>query len=198
MNFKYIISFTLVLSLLFFACKHKNSGPFNYELIKKKLTLTDEETKKFDDIIDVHTAQLINNFKNSEKSTPEKMKVAKQISAKQDSLVKLLLPDKKFQVYKTEITIERKGRDRHNMNLIKNQLNLDSIQTQKYEAANEAFYTTLINNHDYYHGKPNVYLQYYKEIDVNRQQVFEKILNKNQLNIYNTLKAEYKIGKSEH
>ncbi len=193
------LTYLLAICFLTLACSSKkHKGPFNYELIKSKLQLTPSETERFNEIIEEYTKKLIANFRTSGKTRSEKMAQAKELSSQQDSLIKLLLSKEKFAIYKTEIGIERKGRDRHNMDLIKDQLGLDSLQTKKFEAANKAFYTTLVENHDYYHGKPDVYLQYYKEIDVNRQNLFEKILNKEQLETYNKLKSEYKIGQSEH
>ncbi|SEC24140.1 hypothetical protein SAMN04489761_2463 [Tenacibaculum sp. MAR_2009_124] len=198
MNLKKL-TYLLAISLLILSCSSKkHEGPFNYNLIKNKLNLTLSEIEEFDKIIGEYNGKLVANFQTSGRSKSEKMKNAKEISSIQDSLIKLLLSKEKYSIYKTEIDIERKGRDQHNMNLIKAQLSLDSLQTKKFEAANKAFYTTLIGNHDYYHGKPDVYLQYYKEIDANRQNLFEKMLTKEQLNTYNKLKSEYKIGQNEH
>lgn len=92
---------------------------------------------------------------------------------------------------------ERKGREQHNMNLIKAELGLDSIQNAKFDLINEAFYTTLIDNHDNYHGKPKVYEQYYKEIDVNRKVAFKELMTDDQYNNYLELVKKYNFGKSE-
>lgn len=83
------------------------------------------------------------------------------------------------------------------MKLIKKELDLDSLQSVKYDAANETFFTVLRDNHDNYHGKLDVYMQYHKEIDVSRRAAFEKMMTEEQFNKYLKLIEEYKVGKIE-
>jgi hypothetical protein len=108
------------------------------------------------------------------------------------------LNDEQYLIYEREIKIEREGREQHNMKLISEALALDSAQRIKFTLANEAFYTTLIDNHDNYHGKPDVYLEYYKELDVSRKAAFKKLMTEDQYSNYLKLADQYNIGKSEH
>ena len=75
----------------------------------------------------------------------------------QDAIIKKVLNEAQFIIYTNEIKIERDGREKYNMKIIRLELALDSIQSVQYDLANEAFYTLLIENHDNYHGKPDVY-----------------------------------------
>ncbi|MCB9426381.1 MAG: hypothetical protein H6584_05060 [Flavobacteriales bacterium] len=187
-----------ILGLLIISCSQsKKGGPFNYELVKSKLDLDQNQTELFDKIEEEHTTKIKTVFEG-EGTKIEKLKKAKAISAEQDQAIKNILSDTQFKIYEKEIAIEREGREKHNMQLILNQLQLDSLQTVQYNMANKAFYTTLVDNHDYYHGKPDVYRQYYREIDLNRQKVFKRIMTQDQYETYKSLEKEYKIGQSEH
>ena len=83
------------------------------------------------------------------------------------------------------------------MTLIRDELALDSAQSAQYDLANEPFYTLLIENHDNYHGKPDVYVQYYAEIDVSRQEAFRRLMTADQYRKYLQLAKEYELGESE-
>jgi hypothetical protein len=176
----------------------EHRGPFNYTLIKSKLDLTEDQTEKFDNITSSYLKKLRAVFESSEGGREEKMKKAKVISGKQDAEIKSILDEAQYAIYEVEIKIEREGREKHNMTLIRDALQLDSTQTVTFDIANLAFYTTLRDNHDYYHGKPDVYKQYYKEIDLSRQKVFKELMDETKYAQYKQLEGKYKIGTSEH
>lgn len=189
----------VLMTLLLVSCgKEKSRGPFNYELVKSQLDLNGNQQEKFDAIEEEHTSRIKEIFSQDEGNKEEKLVLAKKVSTEQDQAMKSILTNEQFQIYVREIGIEREGREKHNMKLILSELQLDSVQKVQYNTANTAFYTTLVNNHDYYHGKPDVYLQYYKEIDVSRQRVFESIMTDNQYQLYQKLEKQYKIGQNEH
>lgn len=183
--------------LLVSSCGNPRKGPFDYEGIKEKLSLDSDQSEGFDEITSKYMKQLRAVFEG-DGNREEKMNLAKLVSAKQDSEIEKLLNTDQFAIYQFEIKIERGGREKYNMSLIRDELDLDSAQIMKFNLANEAFYTTLRDNHDYYHGKPDVYLQYYKEIDLSRQKVFREILSPEKYKAYQKLEERYKIGKSEH
>ena len=190
--------FLLLICMTVIACSKKEGGPFNYNLVKSKLQLDEAQEVAFDEVVDRYMLQLKDMFQNGKGSQEEKMSKAKNISALQDKEIEGILSEEQFVIYQKEIAIERKGREIHNMSLILEELNLDSTQTDLYKSANEAFYTTLRNNHDFYHGKPDVYLKFYHEIDESRQLVFKEILTEEQYALYQKLADKYKIGQSEH
>ncbi|WP_044240872.1 hypothetical protein [Flexithrix dorotheae] len=190
--------FIILLACIFVGCNQQKNERFNYTLIKSMIDVTPDQVEKFDAITSRYTTlgrETYDKFHHDkEKLAKELEKVAKN----QDAEMQSLLSEAQYVIYEREIKIERKGREQHNMNLIKNALEMDSTQQVQFDRANEAFYTTLIDNHDNYHGKPDVYLEYYKELDVSRRAAFEEFMNSDQYNLYLKLVDEYKIGKSEH
>jgi hypothetical protein len=171
---------------------------FNYTLIKSKLDLTSEQTTKFDGITKEYLSKARAAYEGNQGDKAAAKEAVAKVFAEQDALIKEVLNDSQFDIYMTEIKIEREGREQHNMKQIKAALVLDSLQSVQFDLANEAFYTTLIDNHDNYHGKPDVYKQYYAELDVSRKEAFAKLMSDVQYNKYLKLAEEYKIGQSEH
>lgn len=193
------LSAVLILALaLLSACGGKKEERFNYTMIKEKLDLTEEEISQFDEITDTYMQKAHENFEKNRGDREAAMKGLKAIFAEQDEKIKAILSEEQYAIYASEIKIEREGREKHNMKLIKQELALDSAQAVQFDLANEAFYTTLIDNHDNYHGKPEVYKKYYKELDVSRKDAFEKLMTEEQYNQYLRLSQKYKIGQSEH
>lgn len=196
---KTLKSILIVIALvLFVSCNKADNGRFNYPLIKSKLQLTKKQDKSFDAITTKYTALAKQAWMDGNGDMNAVKEAQKSIFAEQDEQMKAVLNDKQFKLYFEEVNIERKGREKHNMELIKAELKLDSIQAVQYDLANEAFFKTLIDNHDNYHGKPDVFKAYHKEIDVSRRAAFEKIMSAEQYNLYLVLAKKYKIGESEH
>ena len=196
MNIKkavYIIFFSLSL----FACT-KKEGRFNYTLVKSKLSLTDKQINKFDAITDSYMQKAHANFEENRNNREKALNNLEQIYIDQDNEIKNILDDTQFDLYLTEMKIEREGREKYNMRQIKNMLDLDSTQAVQFDITNEAFYTELINQHDNYHGQPDVYIKYYNELNMSREDMFKKIFSEKQFNRYKQLYNEYNIGKSEH
>lgn len=187
----------MIVILLVASCGGHKRERFNYTLIKSKLDLTEEQTAQFDKITSSYTKKARKAYESNRANREEAKKAVSAVFADQDQKVKTLLDERQFEIYQTEINIEREGREKHNMTLIRDALALDSTQVAQYNLANEAFYTLLIENHDNYHGKPDVYLQYYEEIDVSRQDAFKNLMTEAQYQQYLSLKEKYKIGKSE-
>lgn len=179
-------------------CNEEEKGRFNYPFIKSKIDLSEEQTEKFDEITKEYTSMAKKAWIDSNGDEDAADKAQKIIFAEQDAEIKKVLNDKQYSTYFKEVNIERKGREEHALELIKNDLKLDSTQTVKYDLVNETFFTTLRNNHDNYHGKPDVYLQYYKEIDVSRKKAFKVLMTEEQYTTYLKLVEKYNIGKSEH
>lgn len=192
-----VISGMLLLILLIASCNGHKRERFNYTLIKSKLDLIPEQVEKFDEITTSHTQKARKAYESNKGNHEEVKNAVAAIFQEQDAKIKAILSEEKFAIYAKEIKIEREGREKYNMTLIRNKLELDSVQTVKYDRANEAFYQLLLDNHDNYHGKPDVYLQYYQEIDVNRQEAFKKLMTETQYEKYQKLAEEYKLGKSE-
>lgn len=194
------VCFLLLISILAACGSHEGGGRYNYALIKSKLTLTKDQVDKFDEITREYTSKAKSTWESLSAGDPEAAKTAvKAVYDEQDVKIKELLNnDPQYTIYATEIKIEREGREEYNMKLIKEALILDSLQTVQFELANEAFYKTLYDNHDNYHGKPDVYLQYYAELDGSRKEAFKKLLSEEQYKKYLQLADKYKLGKSEH
>ena len=185
-----------ILALTVVSCGPKRER-FNYTLIKSKMeNLTEEQVDQFDEITDSHLSKARSVF-HQDGDQKEKMQKVAQIWVEQDDKIKRILTEEQFAIYAKEIKIEREGREKYNTTLIRDELGLDSTQTVQYNLANEAFYKLLIDNHDNYHGKPDVYLQYYAEIDVSRKEAFQQLMNEEQYARYLELAEEYKLGKSE-
>lgn len=191
--------FIITVLLLIISCnKKEEKGRFNYPMIKSKISLNEEQTEKFDKITTEHTALAKKAWMDNKDNNELITKAQKEVFDTQDEKIKAILSTAQYNTYLTEVTIERKGRERYTMEVIKNELGLDSIQSKQYNLTNEAFFTTLLDNHDNYHGKPDVFKQYHKEIDVSRRATFQKIMTPEQYTKYIQLIEKYEIGKSEH
>ncbi len=187
----------LVLFVLMASCGAKRER-FNYTLIKSKMELTSEQASQFDNITQTYSKKARAAYEGNSGNKEAAMKAVNTVFQEQDAKIKEILDADNYKIYASEIKIEREGREKYNMKLIKQELNLDSAQNAQFDLTNEAFYTTLIDNHDNYHGKPDVYLQYYAEIDVNRRDAFKKFMSDTQYQKYLSLVEKYGIGKSEH
>ena len=183
--------------LLLYACSSPQQERFNYALIKSKLDMTENQVTQFDRITTSHSKKAREAYESNRGNREEVRKAVMAVFKEQDRQIHALLDEDQFAIYAKEIKIEREGREKHNMILVRDKLGLDSAQIVKYDLANEAFYTLLIDNHDNYHGKPDVYRQYYAEIDVNRQEAFRKLMTEDQYDKYLELAEEYKLGESE-
>ena len=187
----------LYVILLLSACISPQQERFNYTLIKSKLDMTENQVTQFDRITTSHSKKAREAYESNRGNREEVRKAVMAVFKEQDRQIHALLDEDQFAIYAKEIKIEREGREKHNMILVRDKLGLDSAQIVKYDLANEAFYTLLIDNHDNYHGKPDVYRQYYAEIDVNRQEAFRKLMTEDQYDKYLELAEEYKLGESE-
>ncbi|WP_289044467.1 hypothetical protein [uncultured Olleya sp.] len=186
-----------ILTIVVSCNKEESKGRFNYPMIKSKIALTKEQTTKFDKITTKYTEKAKQAWIDANGNKEAALAAQKIVFAEQDAKIKAFLEDKQYEIYFTEVNIERGGREKYNMSLIKKELDLDSLQSVKYDAANETFFTVLRDNHDNYHGKLDVYMQYHKEIDVSRRAAFEKMMTEEQFNKYLKLIEEYKVGKIE-
>lgn len=188
----------LIILLIVVSCGPKRER-FNYTLIKSKMeNLTETQIDEFDDIAAEYLSKARAVFHNNQGGDKEKvMQEVNSIWVEQDAKIKEILSEEQFAVYATEIKIEREGREKYNTTLIRDELGLDSAQLVQYNLANEAFYKLLIDNHDNYHGKPDVYLEYYAEIDISRKEAFSQLMTDEQYTKYLELAEKYKLGKSE-
>lgn len=196
---KKILIFTLCsMALLWVACGGPKEERFNYTLIKSKLDLTTEQVQSFDEITSSHLKRARAIYEGDGDKATKRQKI-NEVWIEQDQKIKTLINNKEqYAIYIQEMNIERKGREQHNMSLIKKELALDSLQTVQYDLANEAFYKTLIDNHDNYHGKPDVYKKYYAELNKSRIAAFEQLMRPEQYQEYLKLAEKYQLEKSEH
>ncbi len=176
--------------------KKGGRGRINYDMIKEKAGITGSVAEEFDKITadfgqqmrDLNEKNKANNIKTSDE---EKAK----FSAAQDEKVKGILTAEQYAIYEAEIKIERAGREQHNIGLIKEELALDSAQAVGYDQAHAVFYKTMRDNHDSYHGKPDVYQQFYQELDVSRKAALKQVLGDDKFNQYVQLADKYELGK---
>lgn len=175
--------------------KKGGRGRINYDLIKEKAGITGATAQDFDKITADFGEQMreLNekNKANNVKMTDEERAA---FFAQQDEKIKGILTAEQFVTYETEIKIERKGREQHNIALIKEELALDSAQAEIYDKTQAVFYKAMRDNHDYYHGKPDVRQQFYNELDVSRKAVLKEQLTEEKYNKYLELAAKYKLG----
>ncbi len=193
--------FGLALFVLAIGCKGeqqkggRKGGRINYALIKDSMKLDATTAAKFDELTESYGKKSKETYESLKEDKAKAEEASKQIMAELDAEIKKIVDPAQYAIYEREIAIERKGREKHNMELIKTELALDSTQASKFDLANEAFYTTLRANHDNYHGKPDVYQKYYEELDVNRKSAFQELMTPQQYEQYLTLVEKYGIGK---
>lgn len=193
--------FVLALFVLAMGCKGeqqkggRKGGRINYTLIKDSMKLDATTAEKFDELTESYGKKSKETYESLKEDKAKAEEASKQIMAEMDAEIKKIVDPAQYAIYEREIAIERKGREKHNMELIKTALVLDSTQTSKFDLANEAFYTTLRANHDNYHGKPDVYQKYYEELDVNRKSAFQQLMTPQQYEQYLSLVEKYGIGK---
>ncbi len=175
----------------------KQKGRINYTLIKEKAKITGTLEEQFDKITDQYASETKALYEKNKKDNKETSKEDReQLAQAQDAQIKTILSAEQYAIYAEEIKIERTGREKYNVNLIKEELDLDSTQALAYDQTNAAFYKTLRDNHDSYHGKPDVYKQFYEELDVSRKEALKNIFTEEQYQTYLTLREKYQIGKS--
>lgn len=195
---KLIFLLVCTMGALIVSCSGHKEERFNYTLIKSKMNLSDAQIKEFDEITSSFGAKARKAYEQNKGNQENVRAAVGKVFAEQDNAIQSLLDNDQFEIYSAEIKIEREGREKHNMQLIMAELGLDSAQTVQFDLANKAFYKTLIDNHDNYHGKPAVYREYYKELDVSRRKAFEELMNPGQFGKYLQLAEQFKIGQSEH
>lgn len=161
------------------------------------MELSSDQAAAFDRITADYTAKARAAYQDNAGDKQKAQQKVADVFAAQDVAIQALVSPEQFDIYSKEIKIEREGREKYNMTLIRDELQLDSLQLMKYDLANEAFYKLLIDNHDNYHGKPDVYRQYYAEIDKSRQQAFVELMTDEQYDRYVQLADQYGVGKSE-
>jgi hypothetical protein len=192
--------FILVIAVatLFASCaeeKKGGRGRINYDLIKEKAGITAATAQEFDKITADFGEQMrtLNekNKANNVKMTDEERAA---FFAQQDAKIKGILTAEQYAIYDAEIKIERKGREQHNLGLIKEELALDSATAEMFDKTQAVFYKAMRDNHDYYHGKPDVRQQFYNELDVSRKAALKENLTEEQYNKYLQLAAQYKLG----
>ena len=183
--------------LMLVACGPKRER-FNYTMIKSKMDLNEEQTKQFDELTSAYLIKARNAIESNMGNKEESRAALKAVFSEQDQKIEQVLSAEQFAIYTHEIHIEREGREKYNSTLIRNELDLDSMQLVKFNQANEAFYTTLYDAHDNYHGKPDVYRLYYKEIDKSRREAFKSFMTEDQFIKFEQLAIEYELGVSEH
>lgn len=187
----------VALAILSSCSNEKRRGRIDYTAIKEKAGISGTSAEEFDKITDEYSAKAKQLFEENKKNNKKTSKEDReQIAAEQDQKIKAILTAEQFTVYAEEVKIERMGRDTYNMALIKDSLKLDSAQAVAFEQTNAAFNKTMRDNHDSYHGKPDVYKQFYAELDVSRRSALEKILTESQYQTYLNLVEKYKIGQS--
>jgi hypothetical protein len=175
----------------------KRRGRIDYPLIKEKVGITGALEEQFDKITDEYADKGRQLFEENKKNNKETTKEERELIAQeQDGKIKSILTDEQYAIYAEEVKIERTGREKYNIGLIKEGLALDSTQSVVYDQTNAAFYKTLRDNHDSYHGKPDVYKQFYAELDINRKEALKNILSESQFQQYLELVEKYQIGKS--
>jgi|GEM_PF-1723714 len=196
---KKILIMLLVAGTFLVSCKEekRQRGRINYTQIKEKAGISGATAEQFDKITEEYgqkSRELFeNNKKNNKETTQEERE---QLAQEQDEQIKTILSEEQYVIYAEEIKIERTGREKYNMGLIRDALALDSTQGIAFDQANAAFYKTLRDNHDSYHGKPDVYKQFYAELDESRKTAFKSILSEDQYQKYLTLAEQYQLGKS--
>jgi uncharacterized protein YnzC (UPF0291/DUF896 family) len=188
---------SLLALIILVACGPKRER-FNYTMIKSKMDLTEEQTKEFDKLTAQYLKKARKTIESNLGNKEATRKAIKTVFAEQDEKIKAVLNEEQFAIYAHEIHIEREGREKYNSIIIRDELGLDSLQQTKYNQANEAFYTTLYDAHDNYHGKPAVYRLYYKEIDKSRREAFQAFMSADQYSKFEQLAIEYELGQSEH
>ncbi len=193
-----IVMIVLALGMLISCTEEKKrKGRINYDLIKEKANITGSVAEEFDKITDEYSGKMKELYeKNKENNKETSKEEREELSQAQDDKIKTVLSPEQYAIYAEEIKIERTGREKHNINVIKEELGLDSTQAVVYDQTNAAFYKTLRDNHDSYHGKPDVYKQFYEELDGSRKEALKKILTEEQYQKYLTLVEKYQIGKS--
>lgn len=191
------ITFVFII-IIFTSCNKKESrGRFNYPFIKSKISLTDEQLPAFNKITKEYTSKAkqawIDNNGNVNRSAAKAAQ--KIIFAEQDAKIKAVLDENQYTIYFKEVNIERKGREKHHMNIIKEALNLDSLQNIEYDIENKAFFKTLRDSSAIYHGKAKLFEEYHAKFNVNRKNAFKKMMSEKQFKKYLELVDKYRIGK---
>lgn len=205
MKIKFLITF-FALAIIIVSCgKEQKRRGLDYDLLKKELNLTAEQSNQFDKVATKFKTMAEEN-KAANMSEGGKMNRTafftkmEEIYKQQASVMSEILDENQMVAYNTFMDKNTRKRPRYNDELlakIKTELELDDDQAKVLEAANNAFEKEFQDAHDIYHGNEQLAMEYREKFDAQRRSAIEGVLDRDQIEKFRELVKEEVVQKEE-
>ncbi|KXX67582.1 hypothetical protein [Flammeovirga sp. SJP92] len=191
---------------LFFSCsEEKRRRGIDFSKLKAELNLTDAQVEKYDAVVassDEERQKQMEEMKASGKMNRKGfMKIMKTSYTKQEAAFKDFLNEEQQVLVHEFIKKNMPGQSDYSDELkaeIIQTLALDSAQTVKYKAVNQAFAKAFRDAHDHYHGNGEAANMYWNQFNEDRKTALQKIFTEEQYAQYlELIKKENYRGKNE-
>ncbi len=172
-------------SLTIIACKKEGKGKsFDFTKVKNELKLSDEKSKKFDEITAKYSKIQEDNYNAATANGKQMDRIAllsKQEKVREQQAVEMatILTPEEMVKFNDFVDKNSRKRPRYNDELlakIKTDAQLTDEEFQVVNAANDAFEKAFSDAHDVYHGNNKLAEEYWQKFDTQRKSAIKATL----------------------
>ncbi|NME68861.1 hypothetical protein [Flammeovirga aprica] len=192
-------------SVLFSCGNEKKRRGIDFAKLKAELNLTADQVEKYDAIVtsfdEDRQKQVVELKASGKMSRKGYMKIMKTSYTKQEVELKAFMNDEQKEATHEYIKRYMPGQSDYSDELkaeIIQTLALDSAQTIKYQAVNQAFTKAFRDAHDHYHGNGEAATMYWNQFNEDRKTALQQIFSEEQFAQYlELIKKESYRGQNE-
>jgi len=183
---KLAIAFVVIFTTLSCTNDSKKRRGIDYTIIKTELSLNEEQTKKFDEIVAKYKKIAEESRAASGDSKPDRVEMFKKMEERtiqQTNEMASFLNEEQLQKYTEFVAKNTRKRPRYSDELLtklKTELNLSEQQAKVLEASNNAFEKAFQDAHDIYHGNSDLAKEYWVKFDTERKNAIQSFLSEEQ------------------
>jgi Arc/MetJ family transcription regulator len=189
------IALILLISIFCFSCnkEKKNRMQLDFDKVKSELQLTGAQEKQYDASVIAYNndrKQQFEDLKSSGKGKGNKKafkKIIKTSYQEQEAKMSSFLNANQASILHEYIKKNMPGQSDYSDELkqeVITTLSLDSIQTVKYKAVNDAFKKSFRDAHDHYHGNSEAANMYWNQFNDDRTAFLKKVFSEEQFQQY--------------
>ncbi|MBD0402386.1 hypothetical protein [Flammeovirga sp. EKP202] len=196
----------LMATTLFFSCsEEKGRRGIDFDKLKGQLQLTEDQVAKYDAIVTKSEEERKKQFEEMKASGKMNrkgfMKIMKTSFKKQEEELQAFLSEEQQVLVHEFMKRNMPGQSDYSDELkaeVIQTLALDSAQTVKYKAVNQAFTKAYRDAHDHYHGNGEAANMYWNQFNEDRKAALQKIFTEEQYAQYlELIKKESYRGQNE-
>ncbi|OWK99548.1 hypothetical protein AP75_00975 [Kaistella haifensis DSM 19056] len=185
MNIFKTILISFIASLAIIACKKEGKGKsFDFTEVKNELKLSDEKSKKFDEITAKYSKIQEENYNAATANGRQMDRIAllsKQEKVREQQAVEMATVLTPVEMVKFNDFVDKNSRKRPRYNdellsKIKTNAELTNEEFQVVNAANDAFEKAFSDAHDVYHGNNELAEEYWQKFDTQRKAAIQSAL----------------------